>query len=131
MRSLDWVVLVFFLLWIVGYGLYKGRTRSNTIRGYLLADKTMPWWAMGLSIMATQASAITFIGSIRFSSRSFLVPITLVSKEPIMAFLYHHYMGVAGTQQDGCLLTDNTATLLAVCGRSSRAVRLGKKERHS
>ncbi len=62
MRILDWIVLVVSLVLIVGYGLYKGRG-SGSIQGYLLADKSMPWWAMGLSIMATQASAITFIGT--------------------------------------------------------------------
>ena len=86
MRLLDWVVLVVFLLWIVGYGIYKGRSKSDTIRGYLLADKTMPWWAMGLSIMATQASAITFIGTtgqayvdgMRFLQFYFGLPIAMV-----------------------------------------------------
>ena len=62
MRTLDWMVLILSLVTIVGYGLYRGRG-SGTIQSYLLADKSMPWWAMGLSIMATQASAITFIGT--------------------------------------------------------------------
>ena len=62
MRTLDWMVLIVSLVLIVGYGLYRGRG-SGTIQGYLLADKSMPWWAMGLSIMATQASAITFVGT--------------------------------------------------------------------
>lgn len=62
MRTLDWMVLIFSLVLIIGYGLYKGRG-SGTIQSYLLADKSIPWWAMGLSIMATQASAITFIGT--------------------------------------------------------------------
>src|SRR5688572_20817382 len=62
MRTLDWVVLVGATLGIVLYGLYKGRG-SGTVSSYLLANRSMPWWAMGLSIMATQASAITFIGT--------------------------------------------------------------------
>ncbi len=97
MRSLDWVVLVLFLLWIVGYGLYKGRTRSNTIQGYLLADKSMPWWAMGLSIMATQASAITFIGTtgqayvdgMRFLQFYFGLPIAMVIIAAIVVPRFH------------------------------------------
>ena len=56
MRPLDWVVLVLTLASIVLYGLYKGRG-SKTVSQYLLAGKTMPWYAMGLSIIATQASA--------------------------------------------------------------------------
>jgi Na+/proline symporter len=62
MRPLDWAVLAGTLLGIVAYGLYRGRG-SNTVSSYLLAGKTMPWYAMALSIMATQASAITFIST--------------------------------------------------------------------
>ena len=62
MRPLDWVVLVGSLIFIVSYGLYRARG-SNTVARYLLAGKTMPWYAMGLSIMATQASAVTFIST--------------------------------------------------------------------
>jgi SSS family solute:Na+ symporter len=62
MTALDWVVLLATLFSIVGFGLYKGRG-SKTVSQYLLANKTMPWYAMGLSIMATQASAVTFIST--------------------------------------------------------------------
>ena len=62
MRAFDWVVLFAWLISLVSYGLYRGRG-SNTVNKYLLAGKTMPWYAMGLSIMATQASAITFIST--------------------------------------------------------------------
>jgi SSS family solute:Na+ symporter len=62
MRPLDWVVLFGWLAFLVGYGIYRGRG-SNTVSQFLLAGKTMPWYAMGLSIMATQASAITFIST--------------------------------------------------------------------
>jgi SSS family transporter len=62
MRPLDWTVLVGSLLGIVLYGVWKGRG-SNTTSEYLLAGKTMPWYAMALSIMATQASAVTFIST--------------------------------------------------------------------
>ena len=53
MRPLDWIVLVATLVAIVSYGLYKSRG-SKTVKQYLLAGKTMPWYAMGLSIMATR-----------------------------------------------------------------------------
>ncbi|MBE0656523.1 MAG: sodium:solute symporter [Bryobacteraceae bacterium] len=62
MRPGDWAVLAVSLAGIVLYGLYKGRD-SNTTEKYLLAGKSMPWYAMALSIMATQASAITFIST--------------------------------------------------------------------
>ncbi|MEX1140488.1 MAG: sodium:solute symporter [Bacteroidota bacterium] len=59
MRTADWVVLGLTLASIVLYGIYKGRG-SKDIRGYLLADRQMRWYTVALSIMATQASAITF-----------------------------------------------------------------------
>jgi Na+/proline symporter len=62
MRPLDWAVLFATLGSIIGYGLYRSRG-ANTVSRYLLAGKTMPWYAMALSIMATQASAITFIST--------------------------------------------------------------------
>src|SRR5438552_11679765 len=85
MRPLDWVVLSGTLAFIVLYGLYKGRG-SNTISKYLLAGKTMPWYAMALSIMATQASAITFISTtgqgyvdgMRFVQFYFGLPIAMI-----------------------------------------------------
>ena len=85
MRTLDWVVLVGSTLGIVLYGLYRGRG-SGTVSSYLLANRSMPWWAMGLSIMATQASAITFIGTtgqsyvdgMRFVQFYFGLPLAMV-----------------------------------------------------
>jgi SSS family transporter len=62
MRPLDWAVMFGWLIFIVSYGLYRGRG-SSTVDKYLRAGRTMPWYAMGLSIMATQASAITFIST--------------------------------------------------------------------
>ena len=62
MRPLDWVVMFAWLTFIVSYGLYRGRGSSTTNK-YMLAGRSMPWYAMGLSIMATQASAVTFIST--------------------------------------------------------------------
>ena len=85
MRPLDWVVMFTWLTFIVSYGLYRGRG-STTVNKYLLAGKSMPWYAMGLSIMATQASAITFISTtgqsytdgMRFVQFYFGLPIAMV-----------------------------------------------------
>ena len=57
MRPLDWLVVAGYLLWII----YDGIKRSKTdgVEGYLLANRSLPWWAIGLSVMATQLSAIT------------------------------------------------------------------------
>lgn len=85
MSGLDWVVLFVWLVSLVSYGLYRGRG-SSTVNSYLLAGKSMPWYAMGLSILATQASAITFISTtgqgfvdgMRFVQFYFGLPIAMV-----------------------------------------------------
>lgn len=61
MKNLDWAVLVFVLLFIVVYGVYKSRKIKTS--DSFLGGKTNPWWMVGLSIMATQASAITFLST--------------------------------------------------------------------
>lgn len=62
MHWIDWAVLFAFLAYTVWDGT-RGGKKSETVEGYLLAGRSMPWWAAGLSVMATQASAITFIGT--------------------------------------------------------------------
>src|SRR5690606_13928756 len=62
MAVLDWIVLVCTLLLIVLYGVYKSRNVKN-IDGYILGDRQLPWYNVGFSVMATQASAITFLSA--------------------------------------------------------------------
>lgn len=105
MRPLDWFVLVLSLVVIVGYGLYRSRGRQ-TIGDYLLAGKSMPWWAMGLSIMATQASAITFIGTtgqayadgMRFVQFYFGLPIAMVILSATVVPFFHRARVVTAYQ---------------------------------
>ena len=56
MQWLDWLIVVAYLTYVIwdGIRLTKG---SNSIEGFFLANRSMPWWAVGLSVMATQASA--------------------------------------------------------------------------
>ncbi|WP_053405450.1 sodium:solute symporter [Persicobacter sp. CCB-QB2] len=62
MNWLDWIVLIGTLLSIVGYGIFKTRNAKD-IKGFLLGNKELKWWTIGISIMATQASAITFLST--------------------------------------------------------------------
>ncbi|MEL6943102.1 MAG: sodium:solute symporter [Bacteroidota bacterium] len=62
MSVIDWTIMIGVLAAIVTYGVIKTRNISNS-RSYLLGDKDLPWWTIGLSIMATQASAITFLST--------------------------------------------------------------------
>lgn len=85
MSSIDWIILGITLLSIVCYGVWKSRGTKN-IEGFLLADKQLPWYHVGLSVMATQASAITFISApgqaytdgLRFIQFYFGLPLAMV-----------------------------------------------------
>ena len=85
MATLDWIVLVVTLFIIVAYGVWKSRHTKN-IQGYLLADKRLPWYHVGLSVMATQASAITFLSApgqaftdgVRFVQFYFGLPLAMI-----------------------------------------------------
>src|ERR1051325_5869299 len=60
MSRIDWIVLIITLLGIIAYGVYKSRTTKN-LEGYFLSNRSMPWYLVLLSIMGTQASAITYL----------------------------------------------------------------------
>ena len=85
MNQLDWIVLVVTLLGIIGYGLYKSRT-SHNLDGYFLSNRSLPWGLVLLSIMGTQASAITFLAApgqtytdgMRFVQYYFGLPLAMV-----------------------------------------------------
>ncbi|MGS2741102.1 sodium:solute symporter [Sinomicrobium sp. M5D2P17] len=62
MESIDWIVLYTTLLFIVVYGTWKTK-RNTTVKDYILGNKEAKWWTVGLSVMATQASAITFLST--------------------------------------------------------------------
>jgi solute:Na+ symporter, SSS family len=85
MSQLDWIVLIVTLLAIVAYGLYKSRTTHN-LDGYFLSNRSLPWGLVLLSIMGTQASAITFLSApgqaytdgMRFVQYYFGIPLAMV-----------------------------------------------------
>jgi solute:Na+ symporter, SSS family len=85
MNYLDWVVLAGTIAFIVIYGTLKTR-KTSTVQGYLRADNSMKWWMIGISIMATQASAVTFLSTpgqaiedgMRFLQFYFGLPIAMV-----------------------------------------------------
>ena len=60
LSTIDWTIMLVTLLGIVAFGVWKTRSVNNA-KSYLLGDKDLKWWTIGLSIMATQASAITFL----------------------------------------------------------------------
>jgi SSS family transporter len=84
-RPLDWAVVIVYLVWVVWDGLRRSRG-THEIEGYFLANRSLPWWAVGLSVMATQFSAITMIGTsgqgasdgMRFIQFYFGLPLAMV-----------------------------------------------------
>jgi len=62
MHPIDWIIVVLYLVWIVADGLRRTKA-ADKIDGYFLANRSLPWWAVGLSVMATQLSAITLVGT--------------------------------------------------------------------
>ncbi|HEX8516837.1 MAG TPA: sodium:solute symporter [Bacteroidia bacterium] len=85
MSWIDWLVLGITLIFIIVYGVWKSRGSTN-IEGYLLANRQLPWYHVGLSVMATQASAITFLSApgqgysdgLRFVQFYFGLPLAMV-----------------------------------------------------
>ncbi len=62
MQTLDWFILIFSLLFIVVYGAWKTKG-SQDVKDYILGNNESKWWTIGISVMATQASAITFLST--------------------------------------------------------------------
>ena len=85
MTQLDWIVLVLTLAVVILYGVYKSRTTRN-LEGYFLSNRSMHWGLILLSIIGTQASAITFISApgqaytdgMRFVQYYFGLPLAMV-----------------------------------------------------
>jgi SSS family solute:Na+ symporter len=85
MHPVDWAVLIAFVGWIVYDGLKRTKD-SHELEGYFLAKRSIPWWAAGISVMATQLSAITMIGTtgqgytdgLRFIQFYFALPVAMI-----------------------------------------------------
>ncbi len=96
MNSFDWIVLFGTLLLIVAYGAWKTRG-AKSMQSYLLGNNSLPWWSVGLSIMATQASAITFLSTtgqayedgMRFLQFYFGLPLAMIILSITAVPLYH------------------------------------------
>ena len=85
MSTLDWSIVAGYLGFIVWSGIAAGR-KGEGLEGYFLAHRSIPWWAVGLSVMATQMSAITLVGTtgkayedgLRFIQFYFGLPLALL-----------------------------------------------------
>lgn len=96
MSNIDWAVLCFTIAMLVMYGIYKGRGQKN-IDSFLLAGKQLPWYHVLLSVMATQASAITFLSApgqayndgMRFVQFYFGLPLAMIVLSMTFVPIFH------------------------------------------
>src|SRR6478735_12587553 len=85
MRTLDWAIVAAYLVWIVYDGLRRAKG-TDKVEGYFLGNRSLPWWAIGLSVMATQMSAVTLVGTtgqaystgLRFIQFYFGLPLAMI-----------------------------------------------------
>ena len=128
MHILDWLIIGAYLVWLVYDGL-KRTHHADEIEGYLLAKRSIPWWAAGLSVMATQLSAITLVGTtgqgyadgMRFVQFYFGLPIAMVILSvTLVPFFYRArvYTAYEYLEQRFDAKTRALATLLFLGGRS-------------
>jgi len=131
-KPMDWAVLVAWLVFLVSYGLWRGRG-SSTVNEFLLAGKTMPWYAMGLSIMATQASAITFISTtaqayvdgMRFVQFYFGLPLAMVILSATVVPVFHRAKVYTAYEYLEYRFDAKTRLLVTICFLISRGLGAG------
>jgi Na+/proline symporter len=127
MRAIDWFVVIAYLIWIVWDGLRKSH-RTNELEGYFLANRSLPWWAVGLSVMATQLSAITLVGTtgqgyadgMRFVQFYLGLPIAMVILSLTLVPFFHRarvYTAYEYLEQRFDLKTRTFASLLFLLSR--------------
>jgi len=96
MSAIDWTILIASLVFIVTYGVWKGRGSKN-INGYLMANRNIRWYIVALSVMATQASAITFLSTpgqaysdgMRFVQFYFGLPLAMIVLSVTVVPIFH------------------------------------------
>ena len=97
MTSVDWAIVSAYIIWIVWDGLRLTK-RSHELEGYFLGGRSLPWWAVGLSVMATQLSAITMVGTtgqgyangMRFLQFYFALPLAMVILSVTLVPFFHN-----------------------------------------
>jgi Na+/proline symporter len=96
MHPVDWTIIAIYLVWIVWDGIRLTK-RSHELEGYFLGGRSLPWWAVGLSVMATQLSAITMIGTtgqgyadgMRFLQYYYALPLAMIVLSVTLVPFFH------------------------------------------
>ncbi len=96
MSLIDWGIVVVYLVWMIVDGLRRSE-KTDEMEGYFLASRSLPWWAVGLSVMATQLSAITLVGTtgqaystgLRFVQFYFGLPLAMIVLSVTVVPFFH------------------------------------------
>jgi solute:Na+ symporter, SSS family len=96
MRTLDWIIVAGYLVWIITDGLRRTKD-ANKVEGFFLAGRSLPWWVAGISVMATQLSAITLVGTtgqayatgLRFIQFYFGLPLAMILLSLTLVPFFH------------------------------------------
>ena len=96
MRSLDWAIVLAYIVWVVVDGLRRAKG-TDKIDGYFVANRSLPWWVVGLSVMATQMSAVTLVGTtgqayltgLRFIQFYFGLPLAMIILSVTVVPFFH------------------------------------------
>ena len=96
MLPLDWLIVFGFVVWILYDGIRRAKD-THAVEGYFLASRSLPWWAVGLSVMATQMSAITLVSTtgqgyadgVRFVQLYFGLPVAMIILSVTLVPFFH------------------------------------------
>ena len=132
MSGIDWIVLVGSMIGIVLYGVYMGRG-STSMKSYFSSDKSVKWWTIGLSIMATQASAITFLSApgqaftdgMRFVQFYFGLPLAMIIISTVFIPIYKKLNILTAYEYLGQRFDNKTRLLGAVLFLTRRGLAAG------
>jgi solute:Na+ symporter, SSS family len=127
MHPLDWAVIIGYFVWIVYDGLRRSKN-TDKVEGYFLANRSLPWWAVGLSVMATQMSAVTLVGTtgqayatgLRFIQFYFGLPLAMVILSLTVVPFFHRanvYTAYEYLERRFDVRTRTLAALLFLVGR--------------
>jgi SSS family solute:Na+ symporter len=128
MRSLDWVVVMVYVAWIVYDGLRRAKG-TDKVEGYFLGNRSLPWWAIGLSVMATQMSAVTLVGTtgqayltgLRFIQFYFGLPLAMILLSVTVVPFFHRakvYTAYEYLERRFDVRTRSLASFLFLMGRA-------------
>ena len=132
MNVIDWIVMVVALAGIIAYGLYKSQ-HSKNLDGYFLGDRSLPWWIILLSIMGTQASAVTFLSApgqaytdgMRFVQYYFGLPIAMVIISIFFVPIFHKLKVYTAYEYLEGRFDSKTRTLTSILFLASRGLSTG------